>query len=156
MLKKRLLNRLQVFEQIFQIFLEHNYYKNININMCKLDCENYTFPDIPMSNFPLIPYIESVWENKTTKRTISCRIYDNYMTNIYIYNDEYKKSISVNDYKKKKEKVNIEIHLFSGTIDEKFNTYLKTTLEYINQTELLSIIKGEVWIDIPFDWQNQK
>jgi len=142
-----LLKRIEIFNEIFSEFLTSNNYFETTIILDKLDGIK--------KEFPASPSIESIWKNLDLKLSFRVRVYLNYMVFFQIINSE-NKSIDFNNFVRQ-EKINkVEMCYFEGSINEKFHQFLTQTLSIINSSTLVEVLKGEKWVSVPFDWQNQK
>lgn len=145
--RDNLLKQIEIFNEIFSEFLTSNNYFETTIMLDRLKGVK--------EEFPANPFIESIWENSDLKLSFRVRVYLNYMVFFQIINFKGE-SIDFNDFVKQ-EKINIvEMYYFEGNINEKFHQYLMQVLSIINSSILVEVIKGEKWVSVPFDWQNQK
>lgn len=143
-----LFEKVNLFTTIFHSFLNEIGYFETKLMFEQLNCTGKEFPSIPV--------VQGVWENSQTQMEFRFRIYENYLTDFEIFDCRTSKKISFNDYKKYSGIENIEIYLMSGNINQKYIEFLHKTLDLIVMSDLSAVLTGEKWIDIPFDWQNQK
>src|SRR5690606_3475061 len=124
-----------------------NNYFETSLRLDRLDISNGTFPNIPQ--------IQWGWKNRIINQKIIFSMYENYLFDVIIERDN-NQHLSFNDFKNYKKYNEIEIFLMDGKdVQEKFLTYLNILHKKINE-ELSNVLKGKEWLDIPFDWQNQK
>lgn len=147
-LKQKLINRIDVFNDLYFELLSENNYHESSIIIERLENEN--------TEFPLNPVIQSIWKNNLINQSFIFRLYENYFIDFEIHNDLINSILSINDYKKSKNILNIEMYHIQGDISEKYRDYLLGIKDLILTTELLIILQGKKWINIPFDWQGQK
>lgn len=140
-----LFEKVNLFTWIFHSNLIEIGYFETKLFFEQLNCTGMEFPSIPV--------VQGVWGNSQIQREFRFRIYENYLTDFEIFDYQTNKSISINDYKKYLGINEIEIYLMSGNIDQKYFEFLQQTLDLITMSDLLLILKGEKWLDIPFDWQ---
>jgi hypothetical protein len=143
-----LFERVNLFTSIFHSTLNEIGYFESELIFERLNYSGMEFPSIPV--------VQGVWKNSQAQMEFRFRIYENYFTDFEIFNCVTGKNISINDYKKYFGIDNLEIYFMSGNINQKYNEFLQKTLELIVKSDLSSILTGKNWIDIPFDWQNQK
>ena len=105
-LKQILINRIDIFNDLyFELLNENNYYES-SILIERLENEN--------AEFPIIPVIRSIWKNNLINHSFIFRLYENYFTDFEIHNILINKNISINDYKKSKNISNIEMYNMQG------------------------------------------
>lgn len=143
-----LFEKVNIFTAIFNSELTKIEYYETRIVFDRLECSSLEFPSIPV--------VESIWTNKNKSISFIYRAYENYVTDFEIYNDVNKKRLSINDLKANLNINNIEIHLMPGNINQKYEEYLNATLDFIKSSDLWQVLTNEKWLDIPFNWQNQK
>ncbi len=147
-LKQKLIDRISIFNNTFLELLNDNNYQESSMVIERLEHEGYEFP----SN----PAIQSIWVNNYLEQSFTFRLYDNYISDFEIKKNNSLNIFSFNDYKKKRNIENVEIHLMDGEIDEQYKKYLIKVLETIRSTEIVLILNGAKWLDIPFEWQGHK
>ena len=148
LLKQNMISRSDIFNDIFEFFLSSINYVETSLILERLDKENEVFPNIPT--------MQVTWFNKSNNQLFVFSMYNNYVTDFIIKNGNNGKSISINDFKRNKKNCEIEMYLLEGEINIKYKLYLIKILELIKTTELLDVLEGKIWFDVPYDWQNQK
>ena len=143
-----LFEKVNLFTSIFRLTLNEMGYFETELLFERLSCTGMEFPSIPV--------VQGVWANSQIQREFRFRIYENYLTDFEVFDGQINKIFSINDYKRYLGINEIEIYLMSGNIDQKYIEFLQKTLDLITMSDLLLILKGEKWLEIPFDWQNQK
>ena len=146
--KDILFDRVNLFASIFNKDLNEIGYYESKLLFDRLECSKMSFPSNPV--------IESIWLNKQNNIRVIYRTYENYITDIEVIDNVDNKNISINNFKSYLKIDNIEIHLMSGDIKEKYETYLKETFIFVRNSAIWEILTKSKWVDIPFDWQNHK
>lgn len=146
--KQSLISNIDIFDELYFEFLKKYKYTQSSMLIERLENEK--------KEFPLCPVIQSIWKNMMISQSFVIRLYENYFIDFEIQNHLLNKTISINGFKKNKNTSDIEMYLLQGDLKEKYIDYLLKTKELISSTELISVLTGEDWIDVPFDWQGQK
>ncbi|MEA5141758.1 hypothetical protein [Arcicella rigui] len=147
-IKEKMFRLISLYHSTYSDLLSQCNYQETSILLDRLDSEN--------SEFPLSPVIKVVWRNNQIKQSFIFRLYDNFICDFEILNEVTHKKVSINDFIKNRKFKDLEMYLMEGNINDKYHTYLIEVLNMIKSTDLLYILKGEKWIDIPFDWQGHK
>lgn len=133
------------FENVVGSLLREIGYTDSEIEYQNLDRVNGVFPDLPHG-------IQK-WVFEEMNMILVLTIYDNSYTSIQILNNS--KSLTLADYIKLKSLLEPLMYNQTGTIEQKYRAYLVQLCD-IMQGQFKSILEGQIWLDIPFDWQGHK
>jgi hypothetical protein len=143
-----LFDRVDMFNTIFNADLKEIGYTESKLILDRLECSGKEFPSIPVA--------ESIWINNMSYIEFVFRTYENYITDFEIFDKINDRSLSINNFKVNLKISNIEIHLMSGNINQKYCDYLSATLDFIKSSDIWEVLTNKKWVEVPFNWQGQK